>query len=123
MRPDNYIRFRPGDFFPAVAGQPSHIKWGYWNAIVHYRCHNHCRGLEDNDDFLRRLCEIEKDQWEHAKQIIFDNDQFFTLDENGLWHQKCAFMDYAEDLESYNRAVRRSEIGNQQRWGKKRKKK
>lgn len=116
MRPDSYIRFEPGPYFAAVEGHSSDIKWGYWKAIAYYRCHNHCRGLENNDDFLRRLCEIDKDKWEHAKSIIFGGGEFFSMDENGLWHQKKAEMDWMEDVQSYEMRVRRSESANKKRW-------
>ena len=37
--------------------------------------------------------------------IIFDNDHFFCMDENGMWHQKRAEEDYAADVKAYERAV------------------
>jgi hypothetical protein len=121
VKPDAYIRFRPGDYFPAVEGWSREDKWSYWKAIVYYRCHNHCRGLEDEDEFLRRLCECEPDKWPKLKALIFDNDQFFMQDENGLWHQKCAEDDWREDSEAYDRAVKRSASALKTRWNGKHK--
>lgn len=107
------------EFEMAVKGQPASIKWGYWAALSHYRCHNHCRGLEDDDNFLRRLCEMENGEWETAKPIIFGG--FFQLDVNNLWQHARAAEDYREDCATYERNVKRGKHANEARWRKKRK--
>lgn len=118
--PDSYFKFVPHDYMMAVHGQPSFIKWGYLMAISHYRCHNHCHGLEDNDEYLRRICEIERESWPVAKAVIFDNDKFFVLDHNGMWQQRRAEEDYRRDLEEYNKRKQRAVKASNIRWKRKR---
>ena len=118
--PDSYIRFVPGDFAIAMAGQSPQIKWAYWNTITHYRCHNHCKGLENDEKFLRRLSELETDEdWKIFFTLVFGD--LFTLDENGLWQQMRAQIDYAEDKLKLEKWKRRGLAGAAGRWGKKRK--
>jgi hypothetical protein len=116
--PDSYIRFVPGDFAIAMAGQSPQIKWAYWNTITHYRCHNHCRGLENDDKFLRRLSELETDSdWLIFKALIFG--EYFTLDENGIWQQLRTQIDYIEDREKMDKWIKRGRAGESGRWNKK----
>ena len=118
--PDSYVKYSPGDFAIAMAGQSPQIKWAYWACIVHYRCHNHCKGLENNDKYLRRLCEVETDEdWLTAKGLIFDNDKCFTLDENGLWQQIRAQLDYLDDRKRLEKWQKRGRAGANGRWKKK----
>ena len=118
--PDTYIKFVPGDFAIAMAGQSPQIKWAYWNTITHYRCHNHCKGLENDEKFLRRLSELETDEdWKVFFALVFGD--LFTLDENGLWQQMRAQIDYAEDKLKLEKWKRRGLAGAAGRWGKKRK--
>ena len=118
--PDTYIKFVPGDFAIAMAGQSPQIKWAYWNTITHYRCHNHCKGLENDEKFLRRLSELETDEdWKIFFTLVFGD--LFTLDENGLWQQMRAQIDYAEDKLKLEKWKRRGLAGAAGRWGKKRK--
>lgn len=118
-KPDQYIQYRPRDFEIAAKGHPAHVKWGYVVALCYYRCHNHCKGLDDDDEFLRKICEIEREDWEKSKTIIFGG--FFQLDTNGLWQHAVAFQDYQEDCHAYERAIIKSKNANEIRWRKKRK--
>lgn len=118
MRPDQFIKCRPMEFEMAVKGKPTFIKWAYWVLLCHYRCHNHCKGLEDDDESLRKLCEIEnKEEWLKAKPIIFGG--FFSLDINGLWQNAVAAEDYREDCSTYDKFVRRGNAGANARWKRK----
>lgn len=118
MSPDSYIKYRHGEFSTAMMGQPVFVKWGYWMAIVHYRCHRHCHGLENNDRVLRAICEVDEKDWEYFKGIVFDNDKCFVLDADGLWHQKRAEEDYKEDLKKLELYKRRGEAGAAGRWSR-----
>jgi len=121
MRPDTYIKFDGDEYFRAVRGHTAHVQIGYLKAIWHYRSHNHCKGLENNSEFLRRICEIDLEHWDETFEVIFDNNHFFSMDENGLWHQKRAEQDWIEDSLAYQRRVQISTEANKQRWKKKRK--
>lgn len=123
MRPDSYIKFDGDSYFRAVAGHPDCVQIGYLKAIWYYRSHNHCKGLENNSEFLRRICEVDKEHWEAAFGVIFDNNEFFTMDAEGLWHQKRAEQDWLEDSLGYQRRCQISQSANNARWGKKKGKK
>ena len=118
MKPDSYIKL-DGRFFHAVVGLSNAAAFGYLWAIWYYRHHNHCKGLENDSEFLRKICHCEKDEWDKVFNTIFSGDEFFMLDENGLWQQKRAQEDYNEDTEKLMRYVNRGTKGAQARWGKK----
>ena len=118
MQPDSYIKFVPGDFAIAMAGQSPQIKWAYWTTIVHYRCHNHCKGLENDEKFLRRLSELENDKdWKIFYSLIFGS--YFMLDENGLWQQMRTQLDYIDNKLTMEKWSRRGKAGANVRWRKK----
>lgn len=121
MKPDSFIPFYGDDFFQAVEGLEDLIVVAYLRAIWHYWSHNHCAGLRDDQEFLRRLCRVDRSDWERVASVIFDNGKFFTMGEDGLWHQKRAAQVWAESTEKYNKAVARSQLANEARWGRKRK--
>ena len=116
MKPDAYIPLYGDELNSAVKGYPSFVKWAYWTAIWFYWSHNHCKGLTDDDNFLRGICELDKDEWQTARDIIFDNDHFFTQDANGLWHQKRAQEEWSKSLAKYNKQVAKSKKGAKARW-------
>lgn len=118
--PDTYLKFFGDEYFRAVSAYSNHVQLGYLKALWYYRSHNHCKGLENDSEQLRRICEIEKEHWPESEKVIFGNE-FFTLDENGLWQQIRAQIDYAEDCLKLNKWKRRGEAGAVGRWGKKRK--
>lgn len=107
MRPDQYMRWNWNEFWPAVEGLADHVIIGYQRALSYYYQHNHCHGLKNDDEFLRKLCRIDKDQWPDARDLIFDNDKFFLLGQDDLWHQKRASDDYKQAEKDYKNAVNR----------------
>jgi hypothetical protein len=113
--PDSYIKFDGNVFFQAVRGLPPYIAIGYLAAIWYYVHHNHCKGLKDNDDFLRRLCEIVPEQWPEARRVIFDDNVFFVK-QKGLWHQKRARADYNQAEFEYNKKRKAGQSGARARW-------
>ena len=114
-QPDSYLKLT-GEFFHAIEGLPDDVGLGYLRLIWHCRHHNHCRGLEDNDDFLRKVARVEKERWPEVKKILFDNDFFFTLDENGLWYQKRTWEDFSEDKKRLEKFIQRGRAGAAGRW-------
>lgn len=107
MKPDAYMRFFGNDFEAATKGWSRSDRWSYLAAIWHYRSHTHCAGLPDDDDFLRRICECDPQEWQRVKGRIFDNGRFFKLID-GKWHQNRAARDYQEDVDNYDAQCRRT---------------
>ncbi len=118
--PDTYLKFCGDEYFRAVSAYSNHVQLGYLKALWYYRSHNHCKGLENDSEQLRRICEIEKENWTESEKVIFGSE-FFTLDENGLWQQIRAQIDYAEDKLKLEKWKRRGLAGANGRWRKKRK--
>jgi uncharacterized protein YdaU (DUF1376 family) len=112
MKPDAFMPFYGNDFFQAVQGHTDSVAASYLRAIWYYWSHNHCKGLEDNDEFLRRVCYCDKEHWSYVRGVLFDNDHFFSQDVNGRWHQKRAEEEWNKSESSYARAV----AGGKNRW-------
>ncbi len=106
--PDSFIPLYGDEFFQAIKGHPDTVGIGYLRAIWHYWSHNHCKGLRNDSEVLRRICEIDKSEWESAQAIIFDNDHFFAIGEDGLWHQKRASILWNASKEIYDKNVKRT---------------
>jgi uncharacterized protein YdaU (DUF1376 family) len=91
MKPNIYMPFFGNEFFMAVAGQSHAFVACYMRAIWFYWHHTSCRGLKNDKEFLRRICQADRDEWDELYDLIFDmNSGFFTLDGNDLWQQKRA---------------------------------
>ncbi len=118
MSPDSYIPFYGNEFLQAIEGHSDSISMGYLRCIWHYWHQTHCKGIRNNDEFLRKLARIDRSDWEYAHSIIFDNDKFFTLGEDGLWHQKRAFTIWADVKEAYEKQVMRTAAASAARWKK-----
>lgn len=117
MKPVAFIPLYGRDFFDAVDGHDDRVAMGYLRAIWNYWNVTKCEGLEDNSERLRKICRIDAEHWEKDREIIFDNEKFFTLGEDGKWHQKRAASEWKKAEEKYERAVRAGNIGNAVRWG------
>ena len=81
-----YLLFYGNDFFEAIVGHPANVGLSYLRALWHYWNHTRCKGLPDDDDYLRRVCRCTVTDWPEVRAILFDNRYYFKL-ENGLWHQ------------------------------------
>jgi len=90
----------------------------YLKAIWHYWNHCNAKGLADNSEYLRKVCEVDKAHWESTCAILFDNDKFFTLGEDGMWHQTRAAREWSTALERYQIACAKGKAGALKRWGK-----
>ncbi len=109
MKPDAYMPFYFRAFFEAIESLPETIGLGYLRAICHYWGHNNCRGLENNDEALRRICRIDRAEWVEYGPIIFG--RFFELD-GGLWHQHRASRLWEDTKKKYDAAS----VGGKNRW-------
>jgi len=118
MNPDSFMPLYGDEFFAAIEGLPENIGMGYLRAIWHYWGHTHATGLRDDPEFLRRLCRIERHDWEEARAVIFDNDKFFTLGEDGKWHQSRAASEWKKSKDAYDLKLKRATDGAKARWRK-----
>ena len=118
MKPDSYLPFFGNDFFLSVSGYSDVVVVAYLRAIWTYWAHTGCAGLKNDSEFLRRMCQVDAADWDYVFETIFDNDKFFTLGADELWHQKRAAEEYEKAKAKYDAVVR----GGQNRWkvGKKR---
>ena len=108
MKPDSYIPFYGSDFFFAMSGQSDAVIVAYLRCIWHYWSHYHCEGLPDNEEMLRRLCHCDREDWNTVRDVIFDNEQFFTQDANGLWHQKRASDEWQKSMGRYQAVCKKT---------------
>lgn len=111
VNPDIWIKFYGDAFFTAIAPHPEYVGMGYIKAIWYYWSATHCQGLADNDESLRRICQLDREQWEVAQNIIFDNDKFFMLGPEGKWHQKRAQEEWNIAKKSYDARVKNGSKG------------
>jgi len=95
-------------FFEAVKGWPHDTALKYLIYLWHYWNHTHCNGLNDDDDYLRRLAECDLQDWKRVKGIIFDGENFFKLD-GGKWHQSRCKKVYIRELERYKKNLAKTE--------------
>lgn len=108
-KPDTWIPFYFREFWEAVKGLPDYIQVGYLKAITFYWGHEHCGGLKHDSEYLRKICEIERENWDEAQAVIFDNDKFFKLDDNDRWQQKTAQETWQNMQKRYQDNVKRTE--------------
>jgi uncharacterized protein YdaU (DUF1376 family) len=106
MKIDSYMPFYGNDFFQAMAGRDETVICGYIKALWHYWHHTHCEGLDDDDEYLRRLCGVDTSKWARTRGVIFDGSKFFEK-VNGKWHQLRAKEEHDSALKSYQEKVDR----------------
>jgi len=106
MNPDDYMPFFWPKFWEAVKSWPYSAIVAYQKALTHYWFHLKCKGLPDDSEKLRKICETDKDDWDEVCGLVFDNDEFFRQDSSGLWRQKKADKEWAVCLEKikFNKA-------------------
>lgn len=117
-----FMPFYGDDYFTAVAGWPEKAAQSYLRAIWHYWKHEQCKGLRNEDEYLRRVCQCDKDDWEEVRGYVFDNDKAFTLDadpdRDSQWQQGRAQREYDASKAKYESAVRRGKMGGPAKWKK-----
>jgi len=111
------MKFDGNQYFRAVAGKPDCVQVGYLKAIWYYWNHNHCKGLENDSEFLRKVCEIDQSDWEKSMPVIFGSE-FFTLDSDNLWQQYRTQLDFLEAEKKLKCYVERSRKALNERWKK-----
>lgn len=117
MKPDAYMPFYWMEFWHAVEGLSDQSIVAYQRVLSNYWHQNHCAGLRDDDEFLRRICRCDRDDWKSIRETIFDNDRFMTQDADGLWHQKRAHEEWIAASKKYQTAMARAHAGAVARWG------
>jgi uncharacterized protein YdaU (DUF1376 family) len=116
VKPDSYMPLFGNDFFSAVNPHSPVIGMAYLRAIWHYWRETHCRGLPDDQEQLRRICAVDKDEWPSVCAVVFDNDKFFTQDSEGIWHQKRAEEEWKKAKSKYDAAVKGGQMTAKKRW-------
>lgn len=106
MNPTAYMPFYGDDFYRAVESYGRDISDAYLRALWHYWTHEHCEGLRDDSEALRRICRCSAEEWTSIKEVVFDNRKFFTLGEDGMWHQKRCQIEWVKAKALYDAAVR-----------------
>jgi uncharacterized protein YdaU (DUF1376 family) len=112
MNPSSYMPLYGNDFFSAMEGRSDKVVVSYIRLLWYYWNHNHCKGMEDDDDTLRRIARRDKDEWPAIRSILFDNNKYFCQNEDGLWTQKRADEEWAISKSKYEAAVN----GGKARW-------
>lgn len=102
------------DFWEAVEGMPPWMMVGYLRALTYNWGHNGCEGLENDENFLRDVMRIDTENWPKAWDKLFTGTKFFTLGEDGLWHQKRQDQIWLESVKQYNAKVKGGQARNQQ---------
>ena len=90
--------FDPVAFDKATGMFNDYEKWKYVRCLSHYWYQTHVQGIKDDGEGMRQLCNCDLPNWMRLKGMIFDNDEFFYL-ENGKWHQKRARANYLKKQE------------------------
>jgi uncharacterized protein YdaU (DUF1376 family) len=118
-KPEIWMPFFGQDFDRDTKGWHRCDRWSYLAAIWAYWC-DECRGLTDDDEMLRRVCEClsnaQADDWTACKQLIFGPK--FKLGKDGLWHQARAKELYIEAQERLKAVSDRAKSGAKARWSK-----
>jgi uncharacterized protein YdaU (DUF1376 family) len=118
MKPDIYMPFYWFDFWQAVKGWPYPAIVGYQKALTHYWFHENCDGLKNDSGFLRKICELDKEEWTECMELIFDNRKFFVLDKRTkLWKQKRADEEWAKAIKTFERKSYGGKYTAAKRWG------
>jgi uncharacterized protein YdaU (DUF1376 family) len=112
--------FYGNEFLQAIEGQSDSVAMGYLRAVWFYWHHTHCKGLKDDGEFLRKVCRIEKDEWPSAREVLFDNNHFFTQDTNDLWQQKRASQIWEQMKVRYESKIKQTAAARSARWKGKR---
>lgn len=114
--PTAFMPFYGNDFFQAVTGQPDIIVASYMRALWHYWNHEKCGGLKDDREYLRLVCRVDKADWPHVMSVVFDNEKFFTLENDLHWHQKRALEEWIKARKAYEAACARTAKATKTRW-------
>lgn len=115
-KPDSYMPMDWPKFWMAVKGWPEVAIIGYQFALTYYWFHNHCKGLRDDSNFLRSVCERSELDWDICCSHIFDNQDFFKQDSNGMWQQKRAKEDWTNVMKGYEKKRDAGALGAKARW-------
>lgn len=97
--------FFGNEYNAAVEGYPDAVDVAYRRAMWHNWSALKCAGLPDDSEYLRKVCRRDKDEWLEIYPILFSESGFFSLGEDGKWHQKRQDEEWAKSKLKYDRAV------------------
>ena len=112
--PTKTLAFSGDEFFGATAGLDCQTQMSYLRAVWHYWRHTRASGLPDDDDYLRRVCGCEAQDWPRVKRLLFGAEPFFVLDD-GRWHQRQVKEQHDLVWDRYQRRVERAKQMTRQR--------
>lgn len=115
MTPTAYMPFFGRDIFSEVDGLSDLVAMAYVRALWHYWSRTQCGGLPNDCALLRKVCRVEREDWEIVSETIFDNEQFFTLDSDGLWQHDRTLAAWREVKEKYDKRMRQTAAANEAR--------
>lgn len=115
MNPTAYMPFFGRDFFADTDGMTDLLSQAFLRALWHYWSQTKCAGLQDDQVFLRKICRVEREDWEDVSATLFDNDRFFTIDESGLWHHEPTRKSWSEVKEKYDKRMKQTAAANEAR--------
>lgn len=103
------------EFWQAVEGLNATVTVAYLRVLSYYWHHNACRGLINDDVFLRSLCRVDREEWDSVKQFIFNNGENFFRQESGLWHQKRCREEYGRAVDLMNKRKNQTQAARESR--------
>ena len=117
FKPDQYMPFFGNDFFAAVEGYSAVIVAAYLRAIWHYWHQMGCKGLRNDELYLRNICRVDSSEWPEVQQVLFYSGHFFK-NENGLWQQKRAKEIYQKQMATIEANRAKTDAARNKRWAK-----
>lgn len=112
--------FVGSDFFQAMAGQTDTVTVAYLKLLWHNWNHLSCAGLKDDDDYLRKIAQVDSADWPDVRAVLFDNDKGFILLDD-VWHQKRQDDIWNKSKELYDKKCQQTEVARKARWKNRRK--
>lgn len=103
MKPDAWMPYYGSDFERDTKGWSRSDRWSYFSALWAYWL-TQGKGLLDDDDILRGICECEKECWPRLKRIIFGGRPFFYKEVN-TWHQKRGLEEINKSKSLYHKKM------------------
>lgn len=116
-KPDKYMPMFWPDFWQAVEGLDCRLIVAYQRCLTKYWFHTNCEGLEDDDEQLRNLCRLDRDEWADWKKYLFSkNKKSFWFIEDGMWHNKRAREEWDKSMSYLEKMHKRAVAGAKGRW-------
>lgn len=107
MKPDIWMKWFYRDFRMATNGWRREHRESYRCALEEYYDKG-CAGLENEEDFLMRICDCPLTDWAATRGRIFSGWPNFELQQDGNWHHAKIERIYREFVRNYTAKARRN---------------